>query len=62
MFVYLVLELSLILMSVGIGMFFVYFYYGFFVNGNVGDLWVFSGKCLRVGVGDVFFSVGIFGK
>ncbi|KAK0702429.1 hypothetical protein B0T21DRAFT_378593 [Apiosordaria backusii] len=32
------------------------------MSAGVGDLRVPSGKCLRVGAGDVFFSVGTLGK
>ncbi|KAK4196461.1 hypothetical protein QBC40DRAFT_351781 [Triangularia verruculosa] len=32
------------------------------MSAGIGDLRVPSGKCLRVGAGDVFFSVGTLGK
>ena len=57
-------EPSLIVMSNGIGMFFRS--RGLLFSANLsshsGDLRVPSGKCLRVGAGDIFFSVGIDGR
>ena len=57
-------ETSLIVMSSGIGMFIRS--RGLLISTNPsshsGDLRVPSGKCLRVGAGDIFFSVGVDGR